>query len=202
MKKDLYKILGIDKNSSSIEIKMAYRDLSKKHHPDKGGEASKFAEISEAYSVLNDPARRERYDDTGEISREQSIHEQIVSFYSTELLPVIINRSTVNIDMIDLLIDQVDNYINRVTDLIKKKKIAIEKLHNAANRFKRSDDKENAFKSMLQATAEKASFEIGKAESEILFLNQVKEDLQQYSYEHSSKTQVTFSSLPFVDATV
>lgn len=66
MVKDYYGILGVNKNSSSEEIKKSYRKLSMKYHPDKnpGNKESeeKFKEISEAYSVLSNPKKKSEYD--------------------------------------------------------------------------------------------------------------------------------------------
>ena len=65
-KRDYYDILGIKENVSEAEIKQVYRDLAKKYHPDKNkGDKSaeaRFKEISEAYNVLRDPAKRKQYD--------------------------------------------------------------------------------------------------------------------------------------------
>jgi molecular chaperone DnaJ len=63
--KDYYDTLGISKTASVEEIKKAYRKLALQHHPDKGGDAEKFKEISEAYAVLSDPQKREQYDQFG-----------------------------------------------------------------------------------------------------------------------------------------
>ncbi|KAF9264151.1 TPR-like protein [Marasmius fiardii PR-910] len=60
--KDYYKILGLQRDCTEIEIKKAYRRESLKHHPDKGGDEEKFKLVVEAHAVLSDPARRERYD--------------------------------------------------------------------------------------------------------------------------------------------
>ncbi|KAH7918272.1 TPR-like protein [Leucogyrophana mollusca] len=60
--KDYYKILGVARDCTDAEIKKAYRKESLKHHPDKGGDEEKFKLASEAYAVLSDPQRRERYD--------------------------------------------------------------------------------------------------------------------------------------------
>jgi curved DNA-binding protein len=59
---DYYTILNIPKTASQDEIKAAYRKLSLKHHPDRGGDGEQFAKISQAYEVLSDPAKREQYD--------------------------------------------------------------------------------------------------------------------------------------------
>ncbi len=62
--KDYYKILGVKRNATQKEIKTAYRDLAKKHHPDATGKNSdeQFKNIQEAYSTLSDPDKRSDYD--------------------------------------------------------------------------------------------------------------------------------------------
>ncbi len=66
MSKDYYKILGIDENASQAQVKSAYRVLAKKYHPDANQNdkvaEERFKEISEAYSVLNDSQKRQKYD--------------------------------------------------------------------------------------------------------------------------------------------
>ncbi|MEI7512714.1 MAG: molecular chaperone DnaJ [Candidatus Uhrbacteria bacterium] len=65
MSKDYYKILGVSKSASDDEIKKAFRRLAHEHHPDKGGDPSKFKDASEAYSVLSDKQKRTTYDQFG-----------------------------------------------------------------------------------------------------------------------------------------
>lgn len=60
--KNYYSILGINPSATEEEIKSSYRKLARKHHPDRGGDTSKFQEIQEAYSVLGDPKKRREYD--------------------------------------------------------------------------------------------------------------------------------------------
>lgn len=68
--KDYYKVLGLEKTASADVIKKAYRKLAVKYHPDKnpGNKASeeKFKELNEAYEVLGDKEKRQRYDELGE----------------------------------------------------------------------------------------------------------------------------------------
>ncbi|MCM3089117.1 molecular chaperone DnaJ [Bhargavaea ginsengi] len=67
-KRDYYEVLGVTKSASKEEIKKAYRQLSKKYHPDLNkdeGSDEKFKEIAEAYEVLSDEDKRARYDQFG-----------------------------------------------------------------------------------------------------------------------------------------
>ena len=64
-KRDYYEVLGVSKNASADEIKKAFRRAAIEHHPDKGGDEAKFKEINEAYEVLKDDKKRQRYDQFG-----------------------------------------------------------------------------------------------------------------------------------------
>lgn len=64
-KRDYYEVLGVGKSASADEIKKAFRKAAVEHHPDKGGDEAKFKEINEAYEVLKDPSKRQRYDQFG-----------------------------------------------------------------------------------------------------------------------------------------
>lgn len=65
-KRDYYEVLGVTKDASADEIKKAFRRLAVQYHPDKeGGDEAKFKEINEAYEVLKDSSKRQRYDQFG-----------------------------------------------------------------------------------------------------------------------------------------
>ncbi len=68
-KRDYYEVLGLQKGASEDEIKKAYRKMAMKYHPDKNpGDKSaeeKFKEVNEAYSVLSDPDKKNKYDRFG-----------------------------------------------------------------------------------------------------------------------------------------
>ena len=73
-KRDYYEVLGVDKSASQDDIKKAYRKLAKKYHPDnkETGDAEKFKECTEAFSVLNDPQKRKTYDQFGQAAFDQT----------------------------------------------------------------------------------------------------------------------------------
>ncbi|MEW5304289.1 MAG: hypothetical protein WDW38_011073 [Sanguina aurantia] len=79
LRKDHYKTLGVHKDAANPEIKKAYRELAKRHHPDKVATSerkeaeSRFMEIAEAYEVLSDSEKRHRYDN-GQDEPQQQQH--------------------------------------------------------------------------------------------------------------------------------
>jgi len=67
LEKDYYKVLGVAKDVAAQDLNKAYRKLARKYHPDANPDdpkaEDKFKELSEAYSVLNDPEKRKEYDE-------------------------------------------------------------------------------------------------------------------------------------------
>lgn len=69
MRRDFYEVLGVPRDADAARIKRAYRELALKYHPDQNAHDTSaetaFKEVSEAYTVLSDPDKRERYDRRG-----------------------------------------------------------------------------------------------------------------------------------------
>ncbi len=82
-KRDYYEVLGVDRTADEKEIKKAYRKLARKYHPDVAEEGKKeeatekFKEISEAYAVLSDEEKRQRYDQFGHAGMDGFSNEDI-----------------------------------------------------------------------------------------------------------------------------
>lgn len=78
-KHDYYGVLGVARDASTLEIRSAHRRLARHHHPDQnpGSDSpERFRALAEAYGVLNDPARRARYDHASRPARPDAPHER------------------------------------------------------------------------------------------------------------------------------
>jgi len=96
-KRDYYEILGVGKDASPEEIKKAFRKLAFDLHPDRNknsGSEEKFKEVSEAYAVLSDPEKKQKYDSYG--------HAGISGAYSQEDIFRGADFSGFGIDMEDI----------------------------------------------------------------------------------------------------
>ena len=81
--KDLYKVLEVKRSASQSEIKKKYREMTRKHHPDRNQDnkekaKEKFAEIAEAYEILFDAKKRRLYDRGGmeAVKEDSKMQEQ------------------------------------------------------------------------------------------------------------------------------
>ena len=87
MSRDFYEVIGVPRTADEKEIKSAYRRLARKHHPDLNQSdsqaESKFKELTEAYEVLSDPAKRKKYDRLGANWNAQGGQEETANYEQT-----------------------------------------------------------------------------------------------------------------------
>lgn len=113
--KGYYVVLEIDQNSTNDEIKKAYRNLARVHHPDRGGDEAKFKEIQEAYDILSDDDKKRMYDSDIDFDQhqQQQHDENFTVFDLSDILKNVFNVQEVphnrneKVVHIDLSIDDV-----------------------------------------------------------------------------------------------
>jgi len=147
---DLYKILGVRRNSSQTNIKAAHRRLVKQYHPDTpDGDINKFREVDLAYKVLRDPKRRKKYDKDGEYSEQaeltvaQRVTTELVVLYTKAIEEGAVFRSEVDlIGTMKVIMQKSKAEHNKDLEATRKKRRLLKTI---INKITRDDKKPNIF---------------------------------------------------------
>lgn len=173
---NLYGDLNIDPSASEEEIKKAYRKKAMKSHPDRGGDAEQFHQITKAYDILSNPDSRNRYDQTGDESA--SDFEKQVAANMVRVFEMIIDADDVSGDFIKLASRTTNNAIVEHKKEIKKNKKQIQKLTKKKGRITTKGDNlyEDILDKRLYALDQSIIFE----NSQIAILKEILERLKNY----------------------
>jgi len=142
--KSLYKVLGVLPTATTEAIKKAYRKLAQKWHPDKeGGDMERFKEIQKAYSILADPEKRKRYEETGSTdeSKEPDAKKQAEVYIVNNMIVIINNfgeTSVSHMDVMELFRKKLRKDVYQATSAQKKLTRKINVMEKANKRFKGS----------------------------------------------------------------
>ncbi len=171
---DPYDVLGVKRDADPETIKAAYRNAAKAHHPDKGGDADRFAAATLAYDVLMDEKRRKLFDETGKIDdgpveakqqrAKQLLYEMIAHALMGDADPLSIN-----------LISQMDQLLQKQIGEIATRKGQLNRALDRAKRMeirfsrKAKKETENTFVDMLKRHQQQIAdgLEFNESEAEI-----------------------------------
>jgi len=183
---ELYEVLGVSKNATPKEIKKAYKDKSKIHHPDKeSGNEDLFKKIQKAYTVLIDPLSRKMYDITGN-AEEVSFEKEIQTFFDTYIIPEIINIEKTSFERVDIIklihalindkIRELENKINQSKEVKRRLELI---LFRKRNKFTESED---ILHKLFEPHIKKAEMTISMLRAEFDFIYRVCEIMEGYDY--------------------
>lgn len=177
----LYEDLGVPKNADKATIKKTYRRRAQKEHPDRGGDAERFHQITRAYHVLYDDARRAHYDATGQDGVEDkrgALMQRLAALFMQ-----LIEQHDVDCTDIMLLMREALQTGKRTTaEAIRGAEQKIAKYERAKKRLKKNGGGENLFMQMLDGQIVMARRGIEMAKLEIGRIDEMAAIVKEYSY--------------------
>jgi curved DNA-binding protein CbpA len=182
--KDLYKILEVERNATSEQIKKAYYILATVYHPDKnnGKHSPEFIDINLAHTILSDEEKRKKYDDTGEYSEiEFDIHTMAMSNLASMFFGVIgdpaFNPDTHNVFLI--MENSISKELEKANDKINK----IESFICKMNDVKRNIIGDGLlFDEMIESNIRDNSNEVSRIDEDIKVIKEALNILKEYKY--------------------
>lgn len=164
----LYDDLGVSKNADRATIKRAYRKRAQKLHPDRPeGNAERFHQITRAYDVLYDDARRAHYDQTGQDGQEDK-QGDLMRRLAALFMQLVEQHDVDRTDIVLLMRQAMQNAKQSTAASIGKAEKQISKYERAKKRLKKNGGGENLFTQMLdgQIVNARRGIEMAKAEME------------------------------------
>lgn len=193
-----YETLGLDKHCTSEQIKNAYKNMAKQHHPDKGGDPKKFALVKTSYDTLKDKKKRQEYDDHGVIddgavqSKDEVAAGRLRQIFLNVLKQGIVEYLG-TVDIIMHMRSQILHLMNPVENSLTQARYGKEKTQIALKivekRLKRKGQKPNFLLDMLRHGLTESDQQIFQINKELKIYGDMLDMLEEFSYDYEPKAE-------------
>jgi len=179
---DFYEKLGVNKNATKQEIKKAFYNLSKKHHPDKGGNEEEFKTYQEAYEVLSDDERRKAYDEGGDYKSIQTLQSKVRNSLFGYIDGAINKFGFVpeHTDLVGIIRGLINEDILKAKTSIDNFNIKIRQFEETAKRIKNGE----MLKSYLDTTLISIKADIDSMNNRLEVFNECLKAIEDWKYEY------------------
>lgn len=189
-KAELYLILEIDRTASYLEIKRAYLKLCKKFHPDKGGNTDDFHLLKNAFEILSDPIKREKYDKTGEFSNteEFEIEEKAKGIFITSFLEAVnqYGDKVFQVDVIARIVSNTYQNIQKFETNKKKNKTKISFLEKVKTKIIKKSEGINLIEKLLEEQILQLENHLIKIDNDLVLCEKVNKLCEDYKFNRES----------------
>lgn len=184
-KSDLYRVLGVGRDAGKDEIRKAFRDKAKKHHPDAGGDPEQFHKVTMAHMVLSDPEKRKRYDETGQWDgvTQDTPEQRAMGLIAAALFKIVQGeREPAECDLIGLVIAELEEQAAPGRAELRKVNFVLARTVKIRGRFKHKKKKANMIERILDA--QQRGFEENKRllETRIAHIDKAIEMVSDYTF--------------------
>jgi curved DNA-binding protein CbpA len=188
MNENLYEILGIEPTATPEEIKTAYREISKSEHPDKGGKDSRQSEINNAYTILSNPAKRQRYDETGSAT-DKPYENKVNDFLANIFFKLIdANPDPTSVDLIQQMNMSVQAIIRDGHQSIANNEKALKKFKRVLDKL--SSKGNRALMILLERQIDQLEKNIMADKENLEFTKEILVILKDYSFDFSRQDEI------------
>lgn len=143
-----WEILGLKEGASDKQIKKAFRDLAKKHHPDKGGDGGIFAEISKAFALIETEDARKKFERSTGLP-EKSLTSMAIEVVLIKIMGGIQTSNDImhlkHKQLIEITKEACRNDLTQMKRDHRKKRLQIEVMQDLISRFTFNGEKEKDF---------------------------------------------------------
>jgi len=201
MEEDLYKILGINSKAHKKDIKKAYREKAKIHHPDHKGNSNDFSKISIAYSVLINDEKRKFYDKTGQIDlNTQDKAKKIAYDRLCQLFLEIVTKRKDSIFKEDvfaflrkIISHQIDQCKNSMQDVEQEEKY----LKKLKKRIKCKEKRINIFKVVIEEKIKTCRLTVSQRKFDLKILAEMKIILNDFRFDYDKAERSFYRTVDF-----
>jgi len=182
-----YDLLGLEKDCTDEDITKSFRNLSKTHHPDVGGDSEVFIQINIAVSVLRNPYKRKLYDDHGicDGMSEDNTKGMVMMKFQELINSWIDNQlhSGRDINIVEFFKSNLDAAKRNLDAKINDSNKQIKTLNRRLKRVSVKDGERNLVAEMIQARIDELESTNQHMRQELLIVEMIKEESDKYSSE-------------------
>ena len=184
---DPYQILGVGRESSSSDIKKAYKALAQAMHPDKGGDQQTFTELQWAYAILKDSDQRAHWDRTGaEQQKQPSLDDQadseILGIFQQWLQMVMGGQKNINSDCIKEISGALRDAVNQHRNQAAQAQEHLNKLDRMLGKFTVDNEQPNVFEGHLSSVRGTIENKLGNMKGRQTVLEKAAEKINHFTY--------------------
>jgi curved DNA-binding protein CbpA len=186
---DPYRELNLEKDATPAQIKTAYYELAKKHHPDKGGDAEIMSKVSKAYEILSDEQKKAHFDQTGFILGENNLQLMMTQILFQVMTEAIQMFDPDNEDILARTKEGMSVYRRRAAGTLDKIKIYQKRLLKTEKKLKAK--KSTILLNMLGGEIAGINHKVSRGEMEMKAMNEAIKLLDDYDFEHIERVVAT-----------
>lgn len=196
---NLYDILGVQPNATFDDIKIAFRKLAMKWHPDReGGDNAKFQEIQNAYEILTDDDKRKEYDATGKVGSEEEFQAEVMTELAELLQYQMRNTPDIRFtNIIEMMKQHIRKEKGALSEAEAQIRQGIKKYADAKDRI--SAKGENFLSAMLQGQIDYSNSQLNTIARTRRKYKKMLETLDNFSYRTDQRSGVQIEGTMFID---